>query len=430
MCLALLTWPHQGAAQRPDSADQAVGVFLDCNAHNCDSDHFTREIAWVNWMRDRRDADLHLLVTAQETGGGGWHYTLDYIGQRSFEGIRKSLAYISDPDDTDTEVRDGLTRVLALGLVQFVETTAVAPRLEVVYRAPEIPLIGRHERDPWHLWVVTLSAFGSLEGEALQSAHSIEGWANADRVAEDLKINLRIGGEYDYEEFTIIEVSDSASDTTQATNRQEDYAARGLIVWSLGEHWSAGGTASAIRSTFLNQDLTLAAGPAIEFNIFPYRESTRRSLAFRYALEMARFHYLDSAGVYEGDSVVGKKAGEVLPRHSLVIEATIRQPWGQIDGSVQGIQYLNDPAAHRVNAFLSFEYRLFRGLNLDLFGRFSRIKDQFYLPASGFSEEDILLERRQRETDYQFDIGIGFSYRFGSKFANIVNPRFGTGGDE
>ena len=70
------------------------------------------------------------------------------------------------------------------------------------------------------------------------------------------------------------------------------------------------------------------------------------------------------------------------------------------------------------------EYRLFRGLELDVFGEGSRIKDQFYLPAEDLSPEEILLRRRQRETDFRFDVGIGFSYRFGSKLANIVNPRF------
>ena len=72
---------------------------------------------------------------------------------------------------------------------------------------------------------------------------------------------------------------------------------------------------------------------------------------------------------------------------------------------------------------MDIEYRLFRGLDLEISGSFSRIKDQFYLPAEDLTPEEILLRRRQRETDYRFDVGIGFSYRFGSKFANIVNPR-------
>ena len=47
--------------------------------------------------------------------------------------------------------------------------------------------------------------------------------------------------------------------------------------------------------------------------------------------------------------------------------------------------------------------------------------------SSDLTPEEILVRRRQRETDYQFDLNLGFSYRFGSKFANIVNPRMSRG---
>ena len=33
------------------SPTQRLFVFLDCNARNCDFDHFRREITWVNWVR-------------------------------------------------------------------------------------------------------------------------------------------------------------------------------------------------------------------------------------------------------------------------------------------------------------------------------------------------------------------------------------------
>ncbi|MFQ6046753.1 MAG: hypothetical protein ACE5PT_10425, partial [Gemmatimonadales bacterium] len=44
------------AAQEPQiDTTLALKVFLDCNAPNCDFDHFRREITWVNWVRDRQD---------------------------------------------------------------------------------------------------------------------------------------------------------------------------------------------------------------------------------------------------------------------------------------------------------------------------------------------------------------------------------------
>jgi hypothetical protein len=406
-----LSAPHTVVAQAPEQPEvpQALSVFMDCNARNCDSDHFRREITWVNWMRDRQDGDLHLLITSQQTGGGGTRYTLDYLGRGPLEGVEKSLSYVSDADDTDSEVREGLTRTIALGLVQFVETTPVAPRLRVVYAPTETSVIRRDERDPWNLWVFRVGADGSIEGDSLERGYSLESSASADRVSEDMKINVRVSGDYNRDEF------DDLEEGEKYVNTSEDYSASVLTVWSLTDRWSLGGRADASRSTFLNNDLTVSGGPTVEYNIFPYRESTRRSITFRYSIEVAAFNY--------GQVTVEGKLNEVLPRHSLMIAAALQQPWGEIFGSVEGIQYFHDLATHRINTNLDVEYRLFRGLSLDVSGRFSRIKDQFYLGAEDLTPEEILLRRLERETPYRFEIGIGFSYRFGSKFANIVNPR-------
>ncbi len=407
----VFSW-SDAAAQEPaaDMTAQALNVFLDCNARNCDFDHFRREITWVNWVRDRQDSEVHLLVTDQRTGGGGQHYTLDYLGRGVFAGLEKSLSYVTDPTDTDAEVRERLTQTMALGLVQFVETTALAPLLRVVYEAPEVAVIQREEHDPWNLWVFRLSADGSLEGEKLESSYGIRGSASADRVSEDLKINFHVRGRYNRDEFDF-------EDDGVEIYEDWDYSADFLTVWSLTDHWSAGATAEADVSTRVNRDLALFAGPAVEYNIFPYFESTRRQVTFRYSVEAAAFWYMEQT--VEGE------IKEFLPRHSLIIGAAVQQPWGEIHGSVHGVQYLHDLRTHRLTAFLNFEYRLFRGFNFDVNAEISRIKDQFYLSGEGIDPDDILLRRRQRETDFRYELSLGLSYRFGSKFANVVNPRMG-----
>jgi hypothetical protein len=397
----------------PTSSPQdALFVFLDCTAPYCDFDHFRRDIVWVNWVRNREDADIHLLITAQRTGGGGWNYTLDFIGRGAYEEER-SLEYVSDPDDTAAEIREGLTRTLALGLVPYVGATPVASLLSVVYRDPEVLTVQRDERDPWNLWTFRLGVNGSITGEAQESGYSISGSATADRVAEDFKINIRLSGRERRDEFEI-------DDTTKIVDKSEDYTANVLVVWSLDDHWSAGGKVNANRATFENRDLAVTVGPALEYNIFPYDESTRRQLTFQYAVEGAAFDY-------ELETVEDKMS-EFHPRHSLIASATVQQPWGSVSGSVEGIQYLHDLSTHRIDTFASIRYRLFRGLEFNAFGWVSRIKDQFFLPKEGLTEEEILLRRRQRETDFRYSVRLGFSYRFGSKFANVVNPRMGGGG--
>jgi hypothetical protein len=304
---------------------------------------------------------------------------------------------------------------MALGLVRFVDNSPIAPRLVVTYREPEVAVVQREEDDPWNLWVFRISANGSLNGEAQQNRYSIGGSARASRVAEDFKVDIGLSGRYSREEFEFDEADNYI-------NISENYSADLNMVWSLSDHWSAGGSASANRSTYLNRDLALFAGPALEYNIFPYDESTRRSITFMYTVELAAFNY-------ELVTVEGK-TDEILPRHSLSLSARVQQPWGEVFGSVGGTQYLHDLEVHSISTSAIFRYRLFRGLDFDLWGSFSRVKDQFYLPAEGLTDAEILLRRRARETDYRFSLRVGFSYRFGSKFANIVNPRMRGGGGE
>ena len=408
---------QEGVAPQRE-ADQVIRVFYDCNGYACDFDHVRREIAFVDWVRDRQDADVHVLITNEHTGGGGTVYTVALIGLREFGGKADTLEHVAAATDTQAEERAGLTQTIRVGLVRFVAATPVGRRLQITYDAPEaaapsaatVPVA-----DPWNFWVFRLSVDGAVEGEEQQSAYSFEGTASADRTTEDFKLNLKLWGEYDHQTFTL-------SDSTELVSATEDYTADALAVWSVTRHWSVGGRSKANRSTFNNFDLRLSAGPAVEYNIFPYEESTRKAVTFLYSLEVAYFNYRQIT--------VEDKLSEVRPRHRLEIGVGVTQPWGNIWGQVEAIQYLDEPKVHRITLDAGLSFRIFRGFDLDLGAEFARIKDQFFLPAEGLSDEDILLERQARETNYAFDLSVGFSYRFGSKFNNVVNPRMGGSGGE
>ena len=62
--------------------------------------------------------------------------------------------------------------------------------------------------------------------------------------------------------------------------------------WGFGEHWSAAARASAYPSTYSNIKLDWVAGPSLEFNAFPYSQSTRRQLRFDYYLTFHRADYV------------------------------------------------------------------------------------------------------------------------------------------
>jgi hypothetical protein len=193
-----------------------------------------------------------------------------------------------------------------------------------------------------------------------------------------------------------------------------------LAVRSLNEHWSIGAVGSLSSSTFLNHRFRMRAGPAIEYSVFPYSESTRRLLTLYYTAGYHRFDYREIT--------LFDKTEETLADQLLEASLNLRQPWGNAFASAQIAQYLTDLDKYRISGFGELEVRLFKGFSVEVFGELSRRRDQIYLPKGEASNEEILVRQRELATGYQYDISFGISYSFGSIYNNIVNPRFRSAG--
>jgi hypothetical protein len=400
-------------AQQPAPLE-AIQVFLDCQGFFCDFDHFRREMAFVNWVRDRQDAHVHLLGTSQPTGGGGREFTFAFLGLREFVGRSDTLRYVSRNTDTQTEVRDGQVRIIKLGLMRYVAQTQAGERVQITFETPTETAAVGPVRDPWNLWVFTARLGGNFDGESQQQSRSINGSISAIRTAPDVKLEFRLFGNFNRSEQEL-------TDTTYV-NTSRSMEAEQLVVWSLDDHWSLGFRSSATVSTFFNHDLALRGGPALEFNIYPYDQSTRRQFTILYGPEIATFDY-EEVTIFDQTS-------ETLPLHRLDLGLTVRQPWGSISTSAGALQFLHDLSKHRLNLFGSVNVRIVRGLDFRIGGSVARIKDQLYLPKGGLTDEEILVRRRQLGTSFRYFTFMNLSFRFGSRFANVVNPRMGGGGGE
>jgi len=130
--------PAAATQQDPPAAlparSDAVRVFLDCS--RCDQEFLRREVTFIDYVRNREDADVHVLVTTQETGGGGTQFTLQFIGLGPFQGIDYSLTYAAPQMATADETRRGFARVFKLGLIRYAAETSAADRLHVTFEKP------------------------------------------------------------------------------------------------------------------------------------------------------------------------------------------------------------------------------------------------------------------------------------------------------
>lgn len=402
---------QRGAQPRTGPATSRLRVYADCQTEGCDFDYFRKEIPFVDYVRDRREAALHILITSQPTGGGGTAYTLNFIGQDELAGTGDTLLYTAAASSTADEKRSGLARSIKLGLVRYVARTPVGEQLQISYQVPGVhqPSIGTASGDPWNSWVFSIYLSGDFSGEESQHFSTFRGSTTASRVSESWKSRISVYGNYDESSYTL-------NDESTFESFHRSFGASQLLVKSVGPHWSLGERASASSSSFLNQTLVLRFAPAIEFNVFPYSESTRRLLTLQYAVGVKSFRY--------EDTTIFNKLEEVRPHNSVTASLGLKQPWGSVSTSVEAGAYLDDLTQRSGVLFTNVDIRVFKGFSVNFYGGLSLIRDQLYLAKGTSRDEEILVRRRQLASTYSYFTGLGISYSFGSIFNNVVNPRF------
>ena len=384
------------------SQDSALRVFLDMSALR---DYVKEQIPFVNYVRDRNQAQLHILVTIQGTGGRGSEHTILFTGKKEFAGINDTLSCVTTDLDTQEYVRSEIVRIMKLGLMRYVSRTPQAVEIKIGYSQRAKPI---DVADNWDYWVFGIDAQVSQSGERTNKRINYRADVTADRVTSEWKTSFGVGTSYSEDEFDTGErVIISISRNTKC---------QGLLVKSLGDHWSVGGYASASKSAFYNIDVSAQIAPAIEYNIFPYSQSTRRDFRFMY-----KVGYIFNT--YEEETIYHRIQEELI-HQSITVDLDVRENWGTVRCSVEGSNYVRVMNLNRLAFYASLSVRMFEGLSVSIVGRYSAIHDQIELPRRGATEEEILLRRRQLATSYDYGLAFGLSFRFGSKFSNIVNPRF------
>jgi hypothetical protein len=384
--------------------ESAPRVFLDCD--HCDRDFFRDNITYVNFVRDRTEADVHILITEQSTGSGGREYTFAFIGLREYEGKDHTLVHASGPADTGDEVRKAQLDILEKGIFPFIIETPLSEFMSVDFQKRLEPTA---VKDPWKFWVFSISADSHLNGESSNKSSNIDFNVSINKVTPDIKIRLGLSGEFDYDKY---EYEDET-----ITSKQDEKDITGMVVKSLNEHWSVGGWVEAEASTYGNVDLHFTIAPAVEYNFFPYAESTRRQLLVRYRLGWNSINYIKET--------IFNKMKESLFNESLTVSLQLREPWGNISTSLEGSHYFHDFKKNRLELGGSIDIRIFKGFSVNMHGSYDMIRDQLNLPMEGATLDEVLLQRKELATNYEYSISIGLSYTFGSVFSNVVNPRFG-----
>lgn len=407
--LLALLGPGAGSALRAQGTDRAFSVFIDCSGFYCEPDFFRSDITFVDHVRERTAADVHVLVTRTRTGGGGSEFALAFYGQRRFGGLVDTVTVRMPQGATEDESRRVLSRTIKLGLARYLVRTEAADgaTLTVAARAAEGARPAGPARDPWNAWVFSIGSNVNASRERNYGNTFVFGRIEASRVTPIWKTNLRVYENYSDQTFSVR--------SEAVTSVRRDFGGGAQQVRSLGEHWSAGMKADAGSSTFLNEQLVASATPVVEYDVFPYSDYTRRALLVQYAVGGRYFRYNDTTVFY--------KIREARPFQSLNLALSQKQKWGSLNFEVSGYHFLDDLGKSRLTFYGQADVRVFRGLSLNLFGNYSVLHDQLYLAKGNLSRDEVLLRQSQLATTYRGFLYMGIRYTFGSVLNNVVNPR-------
>jgi len=407
VALAVLPSGAQTPPAKPAGPPQALlKVFLDWPG--ADIGFFRAEIPFVEFVPVLGEALVRALVTPQGPPGNE-SFAVEFSGLKEFQGDDNTLTYAPAPGDKPEDVSKGLAGLIKIGLMRYVAKTPAAKFVSVNFQDLVKPT---SVVDKWDFWVFNLSASSFLMGETQYKDSSYYGSFSASRVTPELKIRTSVYGNLSKSWF------DFGDDIYESSSH--GYGFSGLVVKSLGKHWSAGAFLSVESSTYSNLKFSVTAAPAVEYNLFPYSESTKRQFRVLYRIGYTGTRY--------NEETVYFKTTESLLRESLSFAYEVKRPWGMASLNLVGSNYIHDFSKNRIELGGEVSFRVWRGLSFEVGGSYAKIRDQIALPRGGASYEEVLLRQRQLATGYQYSFSVGLNFTFGSTRSNVVNPRFGNGG--
>ena len=404
------------AALTQQNTPYRLKAFIDCSNTWCDMQHIRSEINVVDFLFDNAAADVHVLITSQNTGSGGNEYNLIFFGRQNFKHQTDTLRFSTNPDATPFEERDLVLKYIKTGLIPFIAKTAAINNIEINLKVSDSALAQSADtaqlKDPWNAWVIRVGADGNINADANYNNKYYSGNFSANRTTDKIKTGM---GVYLSRSKSAFEFEENGVMQTFIVNNHE-WSVHQYVVKSINPHWSWSYEIKYRQNTFSNNKGRAFLLAAVEYNIFPYKEVNSKSFTFSYGLTVRRTRYYETT--------IYNKTKETLFGHRATAYLSLNQKWGNAYAGLTYHNYFNNWKFFNLGTEIYASVRVTGGLSfyVSAFGALTR--DQIFLVKGDASPEEVLARRRQLASGYNYFTSIGITYRFGSKTNNVVNPRF------
>jgi hypothetical protein len=386
-------------------------VFIECTREwLCDFDFLRTELGMVDFVRDRFIADIHIQVNTQFTSNGSEQNAVTFKGQKTYNNQNDTLNYYNSAVATDDDKRKNMVKYIKLGIIKYIAHTNAAEDIVITYNKPVAKDSSKKEtKDPWNYWILSMGSSGFFNGDANYKSASVYSYLNADRETDKTKINIGMSYNYQKNEF-VISPTEKIVREIPRTNAYINY------IKKKNEHFGYGFFGEYNKDAFSNLDARMNFVPKVEYNFYPYKKFNSQRIVVQYGVGVQLNNYIDTTLFF-------KTKENLLIQEASVINSMVK-PWGTVNVGVFYNSYLNDLKKFKLSFSGSVNWRIFKGFKFGIGGSYDITRNLIQLPKQGASRDEVLTQQRLLNTAYNYFFGIGFSYQFGSKFNNFINPAF------
>jgi hypothetical protein len=406
----LITIIGFGQTNTSDHESKSIKVYITCGY--CFEDFIKTKVTWAYFVQDQFVADVNVRINALQTGSGGLQYQFIFQGLKTLSKLQDTITFDVTSIQTDNEIREEVLHHLELGLVRY---SLYLDRHDVLKVASSDTLDHKEmgqganpNEDPFNAWVFNLSAQGYSSGQEITQYYNWGTRASASQVKETHKVQLSVNynksiNHYKYQ-------------GTELTYKLGSINCNALYTKSLTNHWSLGTFNSYAQSDFDNYKNAFSSNVALEYNIFPYKDSQTKQLTFS--------TYLGGDYNIYNQQTLYLKEREFRPVGRMNVQGDFNQDWGSVSIGLSHLALLDDWKKNNTSLNVYVDARIYKGLSLSLYGYVALIRNQINLPLNDASIDEVLLQQQVLATNYSYYSSLSLNYRFGSIYNNVVNTRF------
>ncbi len=387
-----------------NAQNEKIKVYIDNLP--CDYDYIKTNITYVDYVTTYKNADVHIIFHKERLANDGKIYTVQFKGQNRFEGKTQTLQFTKLPSDSDNVIRKKTKKILELGLAYFISFTSDFEKISFNYSLPKKKVIAKSKKVGW---IYNFRINSSINGS--DKKYFANSWSNFNmkKITKTDKAILGLSFSYNISRYDF----GSYSYETDSYNVSLKFSR----IFAINNHFSWAIFNFAQHSTYENKDLLLSSEFALEYNYFPYNESSEHELRFNFFINPQYNDYIHKT--------IFNKTVEFLWKNGISISYDFYKDWGSNTTSFYANHFIHDTALNKFGLYNSTHINLAGGFSINLNVSVERTHDQVYISSEGMSTEDIIANKSAILTDYSYWSYIGLSYTFGAIYNNIVNTRFG-----